>query len=129
VECIQDLDYIAFISSTTSISVSMVCIASQEKFRAKGKKLYLGFVDLEKAFDRDPRKVIRCAMSKLGDDERLVSAVMSMYTGAKAVVRTVYDNSTSFEVRVGMHQGSELSPLLFVIVMEADDMVVIAETG
>jgi len=24
----------------------------QEKFRAKGKKLYFGFVDLEKAFDR-----------------------------------------------------------------------------
>jgi len=25
----------------------------QEKFRAKGKKLYFGFVDLEKAFDRE----------------------------------------------------------------------------
>jgi len=24
----------------------------QEKFRAKGKKLYFGFVDFEKAFDR-----------------------------------------------------------------------------
>jgi len=24
----------------------------QEKFRAKGKKLYFGFLDLEKAFDR-----------------------------------------------------------------------------
>ena len=31
----------------------------QEKFRAKGKKLYFGFVDLKKAFDRVPREVIR----------------------------------------------------------------------
>ena len=31
----------------------------QEKFRAKGKKLCFGFVDLEKAFDRVPKEVIR----------------------------------------------------------------------
>ena len=73
-----------------------------------------------------------------------VSTVMSMYTGAKTVVRTVYGNSKGFEVKVGMHQGSGLSPLLFMIVMEAisrefrvalpwellyaDDLAVIAET-
>jgi len=67
-----------------------------------------------------------------------------MYTGAKTVVRTVYGNSSGFEVKVGMHQVSALSPLLFVIVMEGisresrvaltgellyvDDLVVIAET-
>ena len=51
--------------------------------RAKGKKLCFGFVNLEKAFDRVPREVIRWAMHKLGVEEWLVSAVMSMYTGAK----------------------------------------------
>jgi len=51
----------------------------QENFRVKGKKLYFGFVDLEKAFDRVPREVIRWAMRKLGMEEWLVSAVMSMY--------------------------------------------------
>ena len=85
----------------------------------KGKKLYFGFVDLEKAFDRVPREVISWAMRKLGVEEWLVSSVMSMYIGAKTVVRTVYGNSKGFEVKVGMHQRSGLSPLLFVIVMEA----------
>jgi len=79
-------------------------------------------------------------MRKLGVEEWLASAVMSI--GAKTVVRTVYGNSSGFEVKVGMHQGSALSRLLFVIVMEAiefrvalpwelsytDDLVVIAET-
>jgi len=67
-----------------------------------------------------------------------------MYSGAKTVVRTVYGNSSGFEVIVDMHQGSALSPLLFVVVMEAmsrefrvalpwellyaNDLVVIAET-
>ena len=110
----------------------------------KVKKLYFGFLDLEKALDRVPREVISSAMRKLGVEEWLVSAVMSMYSGAKTVVRTVYGNSKSFEVKVGMHQTSALSPLLFVIVMEAisrefrvallwellyaDDLAVLAET-
>jgi len=101
-------------------------------------------VDLEKAFDRVPREMISWEMHKLGVEEWLVSAVMSMYTGAKTVVRTVYGNSKGFEVKVGMHQGSGLSPLSLVIVMEAisrelrvalpwellyaDDLAVIAET-
>ena len=67
-----------------------------------------------------------------------------VYRCKNSVVRTVYDNSSGFEVKVGMHQGSALSPLLFMIVMEAisrefrvalpwellyaDDLVVIAET-
>jgi len=108
-----------------------------------GKKLYFGFVDLEKAFDTVPREMISWAMRKLGVEEWLVSAVMSMYAGVKTVVRTVYGNSKGFEVKVSMHQGSALSPLLFVIVMEAisrefrvappwellyaDDLAVIAE--
>ena len=49
----------------------------QENFRVKGKKLYFGFVDLEKAFDRVPREAISWAMRKLGVEEWLVSAVMS----------------------------------------------------
>jgi len=66
-----------------------------------------------------PREVIRWAVHKLGVEEWLVSAVMSMYTGAKTVVRRVYGNTNGFEVKVGMPQGSALSPLIFVIVMEA----------
>jgi len=77
-------------------------------------------------------------------DEWLVSAVLSMYTAAATVARTVYGHSNGFEVKIGMHQGSALSSLLFVTVMEAlsaefrvvlpwqllyaDDLVVIAET-
>jgi len=34
----------------------------QENFRVKGKKLYFGFEDLEKAFDRVPREVISWTM-------------------------------------------------------------------
>ena len=59
----------------------------------KARTSFFGFVDLEKAFDRVPREVISWAMRKLGVEERLATAVVSMYTGAKTVFRTVYGNS------------------------------------
>jgi len=48
-------------------------------------------------------------MRKLGVEEWLVLAVMSMYTGAKTVVRTVYGNNSGFEVKVGMQNAPRFS--------------------
>jgi len=62
----------------------------------------------KKLFDRVTREVIRWVMPKLGVEEWLIAAVMSMYTGAKTVVRTVCGSSECFEVKVGMHQGLAL---------------------
>ena len=38
----------------------------QEEYQKKDKKLYMCFVDMEKAFDRAPRKVMEWAMKKKG---------------------------------------------------------------
>ena len=53
-----------------------------------------------------------------GVEEWLVKAVMAMYEGAQTVVRTTEGDSKAFHVKVGLHQGYVLSPLLYVIVME-----------
>ena len=59
------------------ISGNLVFMARhmQQNFKVKSNKLYFGFMDLEKAFDRVPRKVISWAMHKLGVEECLVLAV------------------------------------------------------
>merc|ERR1711893_309168 len=44
---------------------------------------------------------------------------MTLYKDANTVVRTGSGDTDSFMVRVGVHQGSVLSPLLFAIVMDA----------
>ena len=116
----------------------------QEKHRAKSKQMHYAFVDLEKAFDRVPREVTKWAMRKLGVEEWLISTVMAMYDGVETVVRTADGDSESFKVKVGLHQGSVLSPLLFIMVMEvvtrdiriglpwellyADDLVLTSDT-
>ena len=91
----------------------------QEKYLAVNKRLDMAFVDLEKAFDRVPRKVIWWALRKLGVEEWIVRLVQGMYANARSRVRVGEGFSKEFEVKVGVHQGSVLSPLLFIIVLEA----------
>ena len=43
---------------------------------------------------------------------------MALYSNARSSVRTLADTSDEFRIGVGVHQGSELSPLLFVVVMQ-----------
>ena len=91
----------------------------QEQFLHKNKQLYFVFVDLEKAFDRVPRKVLWWAMRKIGLEEWIVRLVQALYDGTKCRVRVNGKLGQPFDVQVGLHQGSVLSPLLFIIVLEA----------
>ena len=90
----------------------------QEEYQKKHKKFYMCFTDMEKAFDRVPKKVMDWAMRKKGLSEVMVQAVMSLYDGAKTRGRVGSAYSEEFEVKVGVHQGSVLSPLLFAIVVD-----------
>ena len=78
------------------------------------------FVDLEKAFDRIPRArgVMESAIRKKGLSEILVKAVMSLHEGAETKVRVGSSLSEEFSAKVGVHQGSVLSPLLFAMVID-----------
>ena len=72
----------------------------------------MAFIDLEKAFDRVPREVVWCALRSLGVEEWLVTVKRGTYEGVTTAVRMKDGESDSFEVKVGVHQGSVLSPLL-----------------
>ena len=58
-------------------------------------------------------------MNKLGIDKWLVCLVQSMYKDVRSRVRVGDGYSEELGVGVGVHQGSVLSPLLFIIVLEA----------
>ena len=62
------------------------------------------FVDLEKAFDRVPMKVLERAMGKNRIPEVLVILVISLYERAKTRFRVDFELSEEFEVEVGIHQ-------------------------
>ena len=83
----------------------------QEEYQKKDK-LYMCFVDMEKAFDRVPRKVMEWATRKRVLSEVMVWAVMSLYDGAKT--RVGWD----LHIQRNSKQGSVLSPLLLAIVVD-----------
>ena len=61
---------------------------SYKRNRGKHRELWWAFVDLEKAFDRVPKKVVEWAMRKLGVEEWLVRAVMAIYKHARTRIRS-----------------------------------------
>jgi len=62
---IDDMQF-GFMKDKGSTDAIFIVRQMQEKFRAKGKKLYFGFVDLEKACDRVLTEVIRWAILEFG---------------------------------------------------------------
>ena len=76
------------------------------------------FIDLEKAYDKVARKLIRPVLGQYGVPEDLIEMVMAFYKDPTTRVRTCFGTTEAFEVRVGLHQGSALSPLIFIIILD-----------
>ena len=89
-----------------------------EKYREGQRELHCVFVDLEKAYYWVLRKELWYCMRKSEIVEKYVRLVQDMYEGSKTVVRCAVGTTESFKVKVGLHQGSALSPFLFVVIMD-----------
>ena len=89
-----------------------------EKHREKQQPLHLTFIDMEKAYDRVPRDLIWWALRKKQVPEQYVCIIQDMYSSAHATVRTCLGDSAAHPVTVGVHQGSALSPYLFITVLD-----------
>jgi len=113
-----DLTQFGFMPGKKSIDVLFIVRGMQEEYRANEKRMYMCFVDLEKAFDRVPRRVMEWAMRKKGLPKIMVKAVMSLYEGAKTKIRVGSGLPEEFIVTVGVHQRSMLSPFLFAMVVD-----------
>lgn len=88
-----------------------------EKAKENGQNLWMVFIDLEKAFDRVPRTLIWQALRFHRVPECYIRIIKDMYSNVHTSVRSPAGVSNSFDIKVGVHQGSALSPLLFNVVM------------
>ena len=94
-----------FMPGKGAIDAVFILRRIQDEYLAKQKKLYMCFVDLEKAFHRVLRKGVELAMRKKVIPEALVTAMMSLYKGARTKVKVGTHFSEELEVSVGAQQG------------------------
>jgi len=128
--------------STTDVIFTMRQL--MEKHRESQRDLHCVFIDLKKAYDWVPRSEVWNCLWLKGVEEKYIRLIQDMYAGSKTRIRCAAGTTDDFEVSVGLHQGSALSPFIFDIVMDcltgqmwrrarwdmmfADDVVLCAET-
>ena len=65
--------------------------------------MYVGFMDLEKAYDRINREVLRQVLRMYDVDGKLLNGIKSMY------VRVIGAENECFRINIGVRQGCIMS--------------------
>ncbi|VDP00996.1 unnamed protein product [Heligmosomoides polygyrus] len=108
-----------FVSGCGTIDAIHAARLLVERHRERQKPVHIAFLDLEKAFDRVPREAIWYALRRHNVPKELIEWVRMLYSCPKSRVQATAGTSMEFPISVGVHQGSALSPLLSVVVMDA----------
>ena len=60
-----------------------------EKYREKKKKLCMVFIDLEKAYDRVPREVLKWALMRKEVPKKYINLIQDMYDSSSTSVKSM----------------------------------------
>src|SRR6267154_2787001 len=90
----------------------------QRKKTKKRKKLYLCFVDCQKAFDRVKHDKLVEVMEKAGVPEMERRLIINLYWRQHAAVKWDCEISKEARAERGVRQGCVMSPLLLILYSE-----------
>ena len=97
----------------STIDNAFILRALVERHLAKKGKLYIGFVEIQKAFDSLSRPVLWKVIRKLGIKGKLYNTLHKMYESVKACVRCNGTLTDYITCPVGLKQRCLISPILF----------------
>jgi hypothetical protein len=89
-----------------------------ERYKEQKKDLHMVFIDLEKAYDKIPRKLMWWALDKHKVPTKYVTLIKDMYDKVVTSVQTTDGDTNVFSINIGLRQGSALSPYLFALVID-----------
>jgi hypothetical protein len=99
-----------FIPGRSTMEVIFLVRQLMGRYRKEKKDLHMVFIDLEKAYDKVPGDVICWALEKHKVPTKYITLIKGMYKNAMTCVRTCDGDTSNFPIKIGLHQGSALSP-------------------
>ena len=88
-------------------------IAKKEKI-----KLFIGIIDLEKAFDKVNRRMLFLRLASLGIGSTMLAAIISMYSNTSCCLFNHGSIQEPFYTYTGVKQGAATSAILFIIYID-----------
>ena len=103
------------------VCVEQIFILKQigEKTREKKRRVYVGFMDLGKAYDIVNREALWQVLRMYDVDGKLLGGIKSMYVDGLAFFRVKEVESEYFRIDNGARQGCTMSRWLFNVCMDA----------
>ncbi len=87
-----------------------------EKMRYRKKPLFASFLDLKKAFPSIPRQRLLDKLGRLGVSDKFLRVLTRLYSqDTFTLLLDGVESEQQFSVTAGVHEGSPLSPLLFIL--------------
>ena len=111
--------------STTDHLFSMYSII--DILLQKKKRLYVAFLDFEKAFDKVNWAFLWQKMINSEIKGKILRVIQNIYYSAKSCVSVNGETSELYQMSIGIRQGENLSPILFSLFL--NDMKMYLDTG
>ena len=113
-----------FRKNKSTISEVLTLFDTLLEAKEQRKKIIILLYDLSSAFDTVCHEVLFKKLQSYGFDDHSISWMKSYLADRKQMVSMSGNLSTTQEIKVGVPQGSRLSPLLFICLMADLDLCV-----
>jgi exonuclease III len=100
----------------------------EECKRNKGKKLFMAFLDITKAYDKVDRDILWHKLEKMGIPGKIIRLVQESYKDPRGTATFQGATTDALAMPIGLKQGCVMSPILFALYM-ADLLWRLAKSG
>ena len=102
-----------FKKNHSTVDHMFTLLAFVQKQFSLNRKLYVAFIDFEKAFDTVNRRILWSILVKNGIKGKLFNCIKCMYNNVKVRIRSGFKLTNYINCTYGVKQGDVCSPILF----------------